>query len=298
MKIAVTTPSGHIGSLVADYLLDAGADLRLLSRHPDKLTRLATRGAGVADGDLEDEAYVVEATQGVDALFWVTPPEFGVSDLWAFQNRVGRSAAEAIRVNRIRRVVNVSSVGAHLPSGGGPIDGLHDVEQLLDHAAINIVHLRPGYFFENFLMHRQSIRDEGNICLPVSGSRRIKMIATRDIARVAADRLVDTSWTGRLVRGLHGPDDLSFDAAAAAISEGVGRKVVHVKVDEETARKAMIDAEMSDHVADLMLELYRSIESGTLVADEERSPETYTPTRMVDFAREVIRPLIEEPAVH
>lgn len=298
MKIAITTPSGHVGSRVADLLLDAGADLRLLSRHPDKLTRLATRGAGVAEGNLEDEEYVVEATRGVDALFWVTPPDLGVSDLRAFQNHVGRSAAEAIRVNRIPRVVNLSSVGAHLRHGGGPINGLYDVEQLLDHVATNIVHLRPGYFFENFLMHLESFRNEGSIYLPVSGSKRLPMIATRDIARVAADRLVDTSWTGRSVRGLHGPDDLSFDAAAAAISEGVGRKVVHVKVDDGAARKAMIDVGMSDNAADLMLELYQSAESGTLLAEEDRSPETYTPTRMVDFARDVIRPLIEEPAVH
>lgn len=298
MKIAVTTPTGHIGSVVAEYLLDAGVDVRLLARGPEKLTRLINRGAGIAEGTLEDESYVIEATRGVDALFLVTPPNFRSSDLRGFQNRVGSAAAEAVRVNRIRRIVNLSSMGAHLRSGGGPINGLHDVEQLLDRVATNIIHLRPGFFFENFLAQMEHIRSESRIYLPVSGSRRVPMLATRDIARVAAERLVDTSWTGRSVRGLHGPADLSFDEAAAAISNGLGRKVVHVRVEPELSRDFMIDWGMSETVCDLMLEMYKGYELGTLKPDEERSPETYTPTQLIDFAKKVMRPVIEERIAH
>jgi len=297
MKIAVATPMGHVGSAVAECLLDAGADVMLLSRHPDKLTRLVTRGAGVAEGSLDDEDYVVRATRGAEALFWVTPPDFTSADYRGFQKRVGCAAAEAIRVNRIRRIVNLSSVGAHLRSGGGPINGLHDVEQCLDHVATNIIHLRPGYFFENYLLQLQNIVSEGEIYLPVSGSRRVPMIATQDIARVASDRLVDTGWFGRSIRGLHGPADLTFDEAAAAMSGGLGRPVAHVRIDEGPAQKAMIGWGMSKSACDLMLEMYRGFEFGTLRPDEERSPETFTPTRLVDFAKEEMLPLIEELVV-
>lgn len=297
MRIAVTTPTGHVGGTVAEYLLDAGADVRLLARHPDKLRRLVTRGAGVAEGNLEDKDFVVQATRGVDALFWVTPPDLTTSDYRGFQNRVGQAAAEAIRTNRIGRVVNLSSIGAHLASGNGPIDGLHDVEKLLDGVATNILHLRPGYFFENFLFQVDNISKEGKVFLPISGSARAAMIATRDIAMIAADRLVDTSWTGRCVRELHGPADLSFDEAAAAISRGLERKVVYVKVGDETARKVMIQLGLSENVADTMLEMYRSLERGSLRSEKGRLPEVYTPTRLADFAKEVIKPLIVETAV-
>jgi uncharacterized protein YbjT (DUF2867 family) len=298
MKIAVTTPTGHIGSLIAECLLDAGADLRLLSRCPDKLSRLVNRGAGVAEGTLEDEHFVVKATRGAEALFWVTPPNLQAVDYRAFQNRVGRAAVEAIRINRIGRVVNLSAIGAHLGSGGGPINGLHDVEKLLDHVSTNIIHLRPAFFFENYLGSLKSIKDDGKIFLPVSGSRRIPMIATRDIVRLACDRLVDTSWTGRSVRGLHGPCDMSFDEAAQCISDGMERKVEHVTVDDEMARRFMTEGGMSESVCDLMLEMFRGYEMGTLRADEERSPETFTPTKLTCFAKEVMRPLVEEHVVY
>ena len=170
--------------------------------------------------------------------------------------------------------------------------------KLLDHVATNIIHLRPALFFENYLGSLQSIKDDGKIYMPVSGSRKIPMIATRDIVRLAFDRLVDTSWTGRSVRGLHGPCDLSFDDAAKCISSGLERNVDHVMVNDETARGAMMKAGMSESVCELMLEMFRGYEHGTLRADEERSPETYTPTKLAEFAKGVIRPLVEEGVVH
>ena len=297
MKIAVTTSTGHVGSLVAERLLNAGADVRLLARHPDKLAHLVNRGAGVAEGSLEDEQFVVEATRGVEALFWVTPPDYQVSDYRAFQNRVGCAGAEAIRQNRIRRVVNLSAIGAHCSCGGGPINGLHDVEKILDRVATNIIHLRPAYFFENFVPQLENIKKEGKIYLPVSGTTRIPMLATRDIGIMAADRLVDTCWTGRSVRGLHGPADLSFDEVAAVLSSCLEREIVHVKISEDLARKAMMEWGISEPTCELMLEMYRGFEKGTLRPDEVRSPETFTPTKLADFARKVMRPLIEEPVV-
>ena len=134
MKIAITTPTGHVGSAVVDFLLDLGGDieLKLLGRRPEKLRDFARRGAKMAIGAQDNVDYLVQATQGVDALYWATPPGYGSDNVRAFQNRLGKAAATAIRTNRIPRVVNLSSIGAELESGAGPISGLHDVERLLD----------------------------------------------------------------------------------------------------------------------------------------------------------------------
>lgn len=199
MKIVVNTPSGNVGRAVCAHLLDAGVNVIGLARHPDKLADLARRGAKIRQGALEDEAFVVEATRGVDALFWVTPTDYRSGDLRASQNRVGTVAATAVRTNCIPRVVNLSSVGAQLRAGTGPVSGLHDVEMLLDAAAPNLTHLRPAYFFENYLWQLDAIRHAAQVFLPVAGSIRIPMVATRDVARAAADRLLDATWVGRSV---------------------------------------------------------------------------------------------------
>ncbi|HYW81476.1 MAG TPA: NmrA family NAD(P)-binding protein [Thermoguttaceae bacterium] len=298
MRIAITTPSGHIGGAVTHYALEAGAEVRLMGRRPEKLKQFADRGAKVVRGSQDDMDFVKWMTYDVDALFWVTPPGYGSDDLRAFQNRLGRVAACAIRENHIPRVVNISAIGAHLDSGVGPVNGLHDVEHLLDAEAYNILHLRPGFFFENFLWQIAEIRARRRICMPVSPSCHYPMLATRDIARVAADWLLDTRWAGRCVQELHGPADLTFEGAARAISEGLGHTISYMKLDRPQARASLIQGGMSENAADLILELYDAMETGRLKPNEPRSPQTTTSTTLVEFAQEVIAPMLAERVTH
>ena len=298
MKIAITTPSGHIGSIVADHLLEAGMEVRLLSRRPEKLRHFVERGAEVVRGSQDDVDYLTWTTHGVDALFWITPPAYGSDNVRAFQNRLARAGAEAIKTNRISRVVNVSSIGAELGSGVGPICGLHDAEGILNGVCENVTHLRPGFFFENYLWYLDSMKDDGCVYLPLSSSTSYPMVACRDIARVAADRLTDPHWTGHSTRELQGPVDLSMAAAAQAISDGIDGKIVHIKIDRETARLHMIATGMSDNACDSMLEMFEALESGRLGPRQPRSLLTTTPTTLVEFAHQYIGPALRHPVSH
>jgi uncharacterized protein YbjT (DUF2867 family) len=298
MRIAVTTPTGHVGSAVADFLLDFGGDVhvRLLGRRPDKLTDFIKRGAETVIGAQDDVDYLCEATKGVDALFWATPPGYGSDNLRAFQNRLGAAAVKAIQTNKIPRVVNLSSIGANLESGTGPIAGLHDIEELLNKVSSHVTHLRPGFFFENLLWQLDSIRNWGRISLPISGSTRYPMIATRDIGRVAATRLANATWSGQVVQELHGPADLCFRDVAETLAAVLGRKVVYIKCDRLEMRDIMLKSAMSENVADSLLEMYDAVESGRIRTVQPRSRETTTSTTLAEFAREVILPLITAPA--
>jgi uncharacterized protein YbjT (DUF2867 family) len=295
MKIAITTPTGHVGGFVTDYLLDTGNEIVLLGRRPQNLQKFVDRGARFDIGSLDDVDYVIRATRAADALLWVTPPGYGSDDVRSYQNRLGRTGAEAIRANRIPRTVNLSSIGAQMASGVGVVNGLHDIEELLDGAAKNITHLRAGFFFENFLMQADLIRNWGLISLPINGSQRCPMVACRDIGRAAADLLLNETWIGHRIRELHGPADLSFDEAAAALSEGLGRKVDYVRCEPEQARQAILDHGMSEDFARLLLELYEAIDKGTLMTTQERSVKTTTQTTLAEFARESLLPLMAEP---
>ncbi len=297
MSIAVTTPTGHIGTVVTNHLLNAGAQVTLLTRKPEKVKEFVERGATVFQGSQEDKDFVTRATQGVDALFWLTPLEFSSTDFRGHFKRMGQAAAAAVRSNRIPRVVHLSGAGAHLTSGPGPIPGLHDIEQRLDDVVTSVTHLRPFFFFENFLLQLESLKSLGRMYLPVSGSTRIGMLATRDIGDVAARRLLDHTWTGRTVQGLHGPIDLSFDEAAAAIGQGLGRRVVHEHVTEAEAGRAMRAVGLSEYLTEAFLEVYRAIESGLLRPAEPRTADTTTPTTLQQFSQEVLKPLVSEPVL-
>jgi uncharacterized protein YbjT (DUF2867 family) len=280
-------------------LLDRGdIEVCLLGRRPNTLTELTRRGAQVAIGAQDDAKYLKNATRDVDALLWVTPPGTGSDDVRAFQNRLAKAGATAIRDNKIPRVVNLSSIGADHDSGVGLINGLHDVETILDEVASNITHLRPGFFFENLLMQGDSILKWGAISLPLSASRRFPMIATRDIGRVAADLLADPGWNGYAVRELHGPADLSFDEVAEIISGAMGRKITYRRCDSEETRQWLVSSGVSENAAELLLEMYAAAESGRLRPMQPRSEETTTPTTLIEFAHEVLLPSLAESVRH
>ncbi|MFQ5511428.1 MAG: NmrA family NAD(P)-binding protein [Candidatus Krumholzibacteriia bacterium] len=292
MKIAVNTPNGNIGRPLTTHLLDAGAELILLTRSPQKVAPFAERGAVVREGNLEDEGFVIEATRGADVLFWLTVGDYSVDDLRSYQNLMGRNAAAAVIANKIPRVVDLSSIGAQHKSGTGPIAGLHDVEKLLEKTGAHVTHLRPGFFMENFFAQAAPIASEGAVFLPLPGNTSLAMIATADIARHAAERLLDASWTGRSVIELVGPEEVTFENAARTIGRAIGREVRHVEVSEDQSREAIEAMGMSTGVANLMNEMHGAFAAGKVVPEGPKP--VVAATTLDRFAEKVFRPGFKE----
>lgn len=294
MRIAVTTPTGNIGSRVVQKLLDAGTDVTLLARDPSKLPEDVRARATVRQGSLEDAAFVREATAGADVLFLLIPPHFTTTDWAGFQLGIGRAAADAVRANGIQRVVFLSSGGAHRDDLLA-VSRLGQVERLLQDAAPNVVSLRAGFFFENFLSAVPTIADHGAIYMSLRPDTPLAMVATRDIGDAAARWLLDAGWTGHHVRGVQGPADVSPAEAADAIGRAIGRDVRYVQVSREDARQALLGFGASEHVADEYSRLFTGLD--VHAADREpRTAETTTPTTIEAWARETVLPLIPEPA--
>ncbi len=285
--IAVAGAAGRVGRRVAELLLDEGASVALLVRDAAKVADLAARGAVVHEGNLEDPPYVMEATDDAGQLFWMTPTDPAREDLLAFMDDLGVNAAAAVARNSIARVVNLSSFGAHIPTAAGPVEGLHDNEDRLDEFEENIVHLRPGFFMENYLAQLDSIR-AGRVRFPlVDGSVSVPMVATRDIAQAAAQLLLHPEWSGHHILGLHGPRDLTFGEAAEILG------VVHETAPVEEARERLLAQGASEDGARLVLNFFAALADGALASGEERNERTTTPTSFEQFAEETLRPRLD-----
>lgn len=236
---------------------------------------------------------MVQATKGAEALYWVVPNNFGSSNLRAWQRQVGDAAAAAIRANQIPYVVNLSSNGAHLPDGMGPISGLHDVEETLNSVVPNLIHLRPGFFMENYLMQLDPIQSAGRVFLPLAGERRLAMIATQDIAAVAAQLLLHRSWNGQSVLGLHGPTDLSFDEAAAILSQMLNRSIIHMQTTFDQFRDSLLQNGASENVAADYVQMWTKIGDPDYAPAELHTSKTTTPTSFSQFVQERMLPLLK-----
>jgi len=293
MKIAITTPTGNIGSkLVRKLLAESDHQLILLARNASKLKDAEQKGAAIAEGDLQDKDYVIRATRDVDTLFWVHPPKYDADDFVDYYRELAEIGAEAIKTNEIKNVVFISSMGAHLGHGTGVVDGLHIAEKILKDAADNLTILRPTLFMENFLMSAETIKSDGTIYLPVSGDTTLPMIATQDISEAAYDAILNPS-SGTNVWSLHGPRDYSFDEAASIIGKAIGKDVKHTEVPGEATREVLINMGMSQDAAKRMVELYDAMNTGHMKDEQPRSEQTTTPTKLEDFAQRVFPHVIK-----
>jgi uncharacterized protein YbjT (DUF2867 family) len=295
MKIAVNTPTGNIGRALTAHLLDAGADVVLLTRSPEKVKEFARRGASVQVGNLEDADFVVRAAKGVDALFWLTPPNMGAADFRGYQNKLGDIAARAVTENKISRVVNLSSIGAHLSSGTGAIAGLHDVEKKLDRTGAHVTHLRAGFFMENLFMAAETIARDGAVYMPIQGSAKMAPIATRDIAKTAAERILDTGWTGRSVIELVGPSEVTFDDMAGTLGRALGKQVKFVTISTDQMRQALTGKGVPAKITDVFLEMYSAFDKGVVTPELPKKAKTAS-TSLSAFAEQVYRPAFETMA--
>ncbi len=285
--IVICGATGHVGSKIAETLLGAGEPVRVIGRERVRLGPLAGRGAEPFPGDVRDRAFLEKAFAGARAAFVLIPPKLDAPNMRAYQDDVADALSSALSAAGVPRVVALSSIGAHLPEGNGPIRGLHELESKLDRRAQGAVaHLRAGYFMENHLFSIPLIRSQGICGSPVRGDLPIPMIATKDIAGVAVRLLLDEKVAGRQVRYLLGPRDVSMTEAAAILGEAIGNPgLKYVQFPEAEARKAMIAMGMSPSAAESMLEMERAFNEGRIRPTQPRSTENSTPTTLEDFAK-------------
>ncbi|MBW0114477.1 NAD(P)H-binding protein [Pseudonocardia abyssalis] len=282
MRIAVTTPTGNVGRHVVAMLVRAGLRPVALLRDPARLPEAVRDHVVAVRVDLDDADAVAAATAGVDALFWVNPagPD---GDPVAHHARLGAHAARAVTENGIVRTVFQSSVGAELRHGVGEIDGLARTEELLDATGAPVLHLRCGYFFTNLLL--QPLSDVVPVVLPVD--RQMPWVAPRDIAEVAVHRLL-AGWTGRRVQAVHGPEDLSWEQAAAVVARATGRPLRAERIPDEEMRGMLRGAGRGVAQVESIMGMSTGMRDG-FVPEQPRDATTTTPTTLAAWAYAELR---------
>ena len=293
-QIAVIGATGHVGYPLVEQLLAKGVRVRAIARRPERLQPLAARGAEPRAGSVLDPKFLAEAFRTADGVFAMIPPDTGHPDPRMRDRAVTDAIGAALQVARVRHAVTLSSIGADLPDQNGPIAGLYLLEQKVNAVpGMNAVHLRAGYFHENFLNSIGLIKSAG-----INGGRirpdvPMAMVATRDIAAAAAGLLVDPSFSGQRARELQGPRDYTMQEVTTILGAAVGRPdLKYVQFSETDFVQALQAAGFSPAAAALFAEMSEALNSG-LIKPQPRTRETTTPTTLEEFAREVFAPAFQ-----
>jgi uncharacterized protein YbjT (DUF2867 family) len=282
---AITGATGNVGSKTADILLTRGEKVRVIGRSSTRLQRFVDRGAEAMVGDLMDEDFVTRAFTAATSVFTMIPPDFSARDFRAYQNKISESLAAGIIKSGVKYVVNLSSQGADLPEGTGPILGLRDQEIRLNRLeGVNVLHLRPAYFMENLLMNIPLINQKRIAGSAVRGDQKFAMIAAEDIAFRVAEHLVRLDFHGKKVQDLLGQRDLSLDEATSVIGQKIGmRDLKYVQFSYEDAAMGMTEIGIGEDLSRLFIEMSKALNNGLFAVDRTRSPDNTTPTSIEIF---------------
>lgn len=284
--LTIMGATGNIGSKLADRLLEKDQRVKVIGRSAERLQPFVERGATAAAGDAGDADFLASAFSGSAAVYTMIPPNYASPNNRQYQNETGEQIATAIEKSGVSHVVNLSSYGAHLPDKTGPIKGLRDQEQRLNQLdAVNILHLRPTFFMENTLMAIDMIKNMGINGSHIRGDVAFAMIATQDIAQVAAEQMMEREFSGKSVRELLGPRDVSLDEATRIIGEKIGKPdLAYVYFAREEYTKGLVQAGLSEDMAEQLAELDVALSERLFGSGAPRTDENRTPTDFTEFA--------------
>ncbi|MET9291073.1 NAD(P)H-binding protein [Streptomyces sp. NPDC003077] len=291
MQIAVTTPTGNVGHHVVAMLVRAGIRPRVLLRDPARLAPEIRDEVDAVRVDQYDADAVVAATEGVDALFWVSPITDSADPLLDHA-RAADSVVRAVTVNRIGRVVFQSSVGAEKRHGAGEIDGLAHTETALDGTGVDVTHLRCGYFFTNLEFELHALR-AGTLQVILPLDQPMAWVAPRDIAEVAVTRLLSPAWSGRHVQAVHGPADLTWRQVGEILTAAIGRRISVERITDDAMRARLHQAGMSDSLVEAVLGMSTGLRED-FVPEQPRTVRSTTPTTLAAWAYAHLRHRIAE----
>lgn len=289
MKITVTGSTGNISKPLTKTLVQQGHEVTVISSNPDKQEDIEALGATAAIGTIEDTDFLTTAFTGADAVYCMVPPAGHTEpDSVAYYSRIARKYAQAVQLSGIKRVVHLSSFGAHLDKGTGIILGAHHAEVILNQLpGIDITHMRPTYFYYNLFSFIEMIKHGGLIAANYGGADKIELVSPADIAVAIAEELTTTVTTSRKVRYVVS-DERTGHEIASALGAAIGKPDLKwVIISNEEMQTGMEAHGVPSLLAAGLTEMFASLHNGTMAEDFHKNrPAAIGKVKLTDFAKD------------
>jgi uncharacterized protein YbjT (DUF2867 family) len=294
--IVITAPTGNIGHQVLGNVLAGDQPVRVIVRDPAKLSADVRDRVEVIQGSHGDPEVVTRAFDGADAVFWLLPTDTRAASVDAAYTGFTRPAAEAMRSRRVKRVVDVSALGrgTAYASRAGHVTASLAMDDLIASTGVAFRALTMPSFMDNLLRQVRAIKEHGTIFDVISPDRKLPIVATRDIAAIAARLLLDDGWTGQQAIPVLGPEDLCGNDLVAIISEVLGTPVRFTQIPLQAFSEQLTGHGMSPAMAQAMLDMMVAKDNG-LDNSIARTPQNAidTPTTFRHWCEYALKPAVQ-----
>jgi uncharacterized protein YbjT (DUF2867 family) len=252
--ICVTGASGTVGREVVKQLQALNASFRAAVSSASSAEALRARDVGAVICDYHQPDTVRAALRGCDTLFLLGPNLIE-------QTQLETGVVEAARAAGVRHVVKLSVMGA--VDEAYSLAHVHrPVEKAIEASGLSWTFLRPNSYMQNVITFMKPTIQSDSMFYSASGDARISHVDTRDIAAVAAQALTAPDRHQGQAYLLTGPEAVTYDDLAAALSSVLDRPIAHVSLPPEDLKAGMLAEGMPEPLADRMLDLERYFREG------------------------------------
>ncbi len=290
MKIIVTGSLGHIGKPLTIELVEKGHSVTVISSRQDKQMEIETLGAIAAIGSLEDVDFLATTFTGAEAVYSMIPPNdyFDPNlNLMDFYRRVGNNYVQAIQRSSIKRVVHLSSIGAHLDKDTGLILAHRDVELMLSNLSndIAITFMRPTAFYYNLFGFLPVIKNTGKISSNYGASDKIVWVSPEDIAADIANEIV-TPIVGRKIRYV-ASEELTCNEVANILGAAIGKPDLEwILISNDQMKSRLETIGMNSQLAAGLVEMQSNMHDGEFFEDYYINRPALGKVKLAEFAKE------------
>ena len=286
MQYVITGSLGNISKPLAEKLVAAGHKVTVISSKTEKAAQIEALGAKASIGSVDDIAFLTKTFTGADAVYTMVPPNLGAADWKKYIGGIGENYAAAIKSSGVINVVNLSSIGAHMPIGCGPVSGLYLVEKALNGLeGVNVKLLRAGFFYLNFLGNIGMIKHMGIIGGNYGEGPKLPLVHPNDITEAAAQELLGLSFKGKSIRYVVS-DEKTTHEIAAILGNAIGKpELLWINFKDEDTKVGLIQAGLSEEVAKNYAEMGAAMREGKMDAEfNANRPEVFGKIKFEAFA--------------
>lgn len=293
MNIVLTGSIGNIGKPLTEILVSNGHAVTVISSNPERQKSIESLGAKAAIGKLQDVDFLTDSFKGADIVYLMETMEaagnlFDKSiDFIGEITKIGENYKAAIAKSAVKKVIHLSSIGAHTDKGTGIIRFHHHVENTLRQlpANISIKFIRPVGFYTNLFSSIHDVKSQGAIISNYGGDVKEPWVSPKDIASTIAEE-IERPFEGKTVRYV-ASDEVSPNEIARALGEAIGKPDLKWSViPSRQLLDGWLNIGFNEQVARGFIELQESQGNGKLYEDYYRHKPSLGRVKLKDFARD------------
>jgi len=292
MKITITGSLGNISKPLAIDLVKKGHTVTVISSKPERQKDIEALGAKAAIGSMQDANFLTEAFKGADIVYAMETMGAGRFsdkhiDIVSAITQIGENYKQAIQASGVKRVVHLSSIGAHTDKGNGMLVFHYNVEKILNQLPndVSIKFMRPVGFYYNMLQFIPTIKSQGAIVSNYGGDDKEPWVSPLDIATVIAEE-IEKPFEGRTIRYI-ASEELSPNEVAHILGTAIGKPDLKwVTITDEQLESGMMAAGMNPYAVKGLVEMNAGRRGGALYQDYNKHKPTLGKVKLKDWVKE------------